>query len=177
MRAIVIGTSGTGKTTFARQLAQAVGAPHTEMDALHWGPDWTPHPLAQFRAAVDAASAGARWVIDGNYTAVRDLLWPRATHIVWLDYSRLRVFSQVLRRTLRRGVRQTPLWAGNRESLRRTLFTRGSILRWSWDTFEKNRRAYTRLRDGNAYPQLQWLEFRRPAEARAWLRRIRKLSQ
>ena len=122
MRAIVIGTSGTGKTTFARQLAQAVGAPHTEMDALHWGPDWTPHPLAQFRAAVDAASAGARWVIDGNYTAVRDLLWPRATHIVWLDYSRLRVFGQVLRRTLQRGVRQTPLWAGNRESLRRAFF-------------------------------------------------------
>ena len=47
----------------------------------------------------------------------------------------------------------------------------------SWDTFEKNRRACTRLRDGNVYPQLQWLEFRRPAEAQAWLRHIRKLSQ
>lgn len=97
--------------------------------------------------------------------------------MVWLDYGRATVMARVLRRTLRRVLLRQPLWAGNRESLRRTLFTRGSILRWSWDTFEKNRRACTRLRDGNAYPQLQWLEFRRPAEARAWLRRIRKLSQ
>ena len=169
MRAIVIGTSGTGKTTFARQLAQAVGAPHTEMDALHWGPDWTPHPLAQFRAAVDAASAGARWVIDGNYTAVRDLLWPRATHIVWLDYSRLRVFGQVLRRTLQRGVRQTPLWAGNRESLRRAFFSRDSILLWSLTTFDKNRRRYADLRAGGAWPQLQWVALPNPRQAQAWL--------
>ena len=97
--------------------------------------------------------------------------------MVWLDYGRATVMARVLRRTLRRVLLRQPLWAGNRESLRRTLFTRGSILRWSWDTFEKNRRAYTGLRDGNVYPQLQWLEFRRPAEAQAWLRHIRKLSQ
>ena len=169
MRAIVIGTSGTGKTTFARQLAQAIGAPHTEMDALYWGPDWTPHPLAQFRAAVDAASAGERWVIDGNYTAVRDLLWPRATHIVWLDYSRLRVFSQVLRRTLQRGVRQTPLWAGNRESLGRAFFSRDSILLWSLTTFDKNRRRYADLRAHGAWPQLQWVALPNPRQAHAWL--------
>ena len=176
-RILVVGTSGAGKSRLAGQLAAALGVPHVELDALYWGPDWTPRPRADFEAALRTATAAPAWVIDGNHGSARHLLRPHATHVVWLDYGRATVMARVLRRTLRRVLLRQPLWAGNRESLRRTLFTRGSILRWSWDTFEKNRRAYTRLRDGNAYPQLQWLEFRRPAEARAWLRRIRKLSQ
>ena len=176
-RILVVGTSGAGKSRLAGQLAAALGVPHVELDALYWGPDWTPRPRADFEAALRTATAAPAWVIDGNHGSARDLLWPHATHMVWLDYSRATVMARVLRRTLRRVLLRQPLWAGNRESLRRTLFTRGSILRWSWDTFEKNRRAYTGLRDGNVYPQLQWPEFRRPAEAQAWLRHIRKLSQ
>ena len=36
MRISVIGTSGAGKTTFARRLAEAVGAPYVELDAINW---------------------------------------------------------------------------------------------------------------------------------------------
>ena len=43
-RIAVIGTSGSGKTTLARTLAQQLDLPHTELDAIHWGPDWTPTP-------------------------------------------------------------------------------------------------------------------------------------
>ncbi|MFD1711268.1 toxin [Ottowia sp. GY511] len=172
MRAIVIGTSGTGKTTFARQLAGTIGAPHTELDALYWGPGWTPRPTEQFLAAVDAASAGERWVIDGNYAAARDLLWPRATHIVWLDYSRGRVFAQVLRRTLWRGLTRAPLWSGNRESLRTAFFSRESILWWSLTTFDKNRRKYAALRADGAFSQARWRVFAQPLQARAWLHEL-----
>lgn len=172
MRAIVIGTSGTGKTTFARQLAGTIGAPHTELDALYWGPGWTPRPTEQFLAAVDAASAGERWVIDGNYAAARDLLWPRATHIVWLDYSRGRVFTQVLRRTLWRGLTRAPLWSGNRESLRTALFSRESILLWSLTTFDKNRRRYRDLYTGGSYDGAEWRVFPAPRHARVWLERV-----
>lgn len=169
MRAIVIGTSGTGKTTFARQLARRIGAPHTELDALYWGPNWTPRPTEAFLSAVGQATAGDRWVLDGNYSAARDLIWPRATHIVWLNYGRVRVFMQVLRRTLRRGIVRELLWAGNRESLRKAFFSRDSILLWSLQTFDKNRRRYAALVGSDAWPQAQWVVLRSPEEGTRWL--------
>lgn len=36
------------------------------------------------------------WVADGNYSTVRDVLWSRATHVVWLNYGRFTAFSPLL---------------------------------------------------------------------------------
>ncbi|MDX1648999.1 MAG: hypothetical protein R3263_04015, partial [Myxococcota bacterium] len=99
-RVAVVGTSGAGKTVLARRLARLLGAPHVELDALHWGPGWTPAPEARFRARVTEALAGPRWVCDGNYRVVRDLVWARATAVVWLDYALPVVMGRVLARAL-----------------------------------------------------------------------------
>lgn len=172
MRIIVIGTSGSGKSTLAAELARVLHLPRTELDALYWGPGWTQNPAEQFLADVQVAAKGERWVIDGNYSAARDVLWPRATHIVWLNYSRPRVFTQVLRRTLQRAWSGAPLWAGNRESLRMAFLSKDSILLWSLKTFDKNRRRYGALRSSGAYAQARWVELRHPTQARAWLAQI-----
>ena len=52
MRILIAGPSGSGKTTFAARLGRILGIPHTEMDSLHWGPNWTPRP--SFEADVQA---------------------------------------------------------------------------------------------------------------------------
>src|SRR5205814_100321 len=97
-RIVVVGTSGSGKTTLARQVAARLGAPHVELDALHWGPNWTPH--ADFAQRVESALACDGWVVDGGYAIVRHIVWPPADTIVWLDYPMRVVFMQVLKRTL-----------------------------------------------------------------------------
>ena len=102
MRFVVVGTTGAGKSTFARKLASIIGGDHVELDALHWDADWTPRTRSEFEARVAAHTTGERWVADGNYSVVRNLVWTRATDIVWLDFSRTVVFSRVIRRTLRR---------------------------------------------------------------------------
>ena len=66
-RILVVGTSGAGKSRLAGQLAAALGVPHVELDALYWGPDWTPRPRADFEAGVRQAAAAPAWVIDGNH--------------------------------------------------------------------------------------------------------------
>src|SRR5690348_4236079 len=85
-RILILGRTGSGKTTLARELAAAVGVPHVELDSLYFGPQFTTVPLPVLRERTTAAIAGARWVTDGNKSAVRDLVWPRADTVIWLDY-------------------------------------------------------------------------------------------
>jgi len=113
-RISVVGTTGSGKTTFARELAQRLGVPHVELDALHWEPNWTEAPLEVFRARVDLALRGEAWVIDGNYSKVRDIIWSRADTVVWLDYALPIILWQLLKRTLKRVFIREELWGKNR---------------------------------------------------------------
>lgn len=85
-RILILGRTGSGKTTLARDLAAAIGVPHVELDALYFGPNFSTAPLAVLRDRTIAAVAGDRWVTDGNKSAVRDLVWPRADTVIWLDY-------------------------------------------------------------------------------------------
>jgi adenylate kinase family enzyme len=68
-RVNVKGISGSGKSTFAVELARRLELPYIELDALHHGPNWSEPAAEEFRvrvrAAMDAAPGG--WVIDGNY--------------------------------------------------------------------------------------------------------------
>lgn len=169
MRVVVVGTSGAGKSTFAAALARTLQTRHIELDQLFWGPHWQPVAAQQFAEATAQAAQGAAWVADGNYSAVREQLWPRATHIVWLNYGRRTVFSRVLWRTIHRAALGSELFHGNRETWSKAFLSRDSIVLWSLQTFAKNRRKYRSLRDSGQYPHLQWLEFQRPQQARQWL--------
>src|ERR671938_1049109 len=85
-RILILGRTGSGKTTLARELAAVLDVPHVELDSLYFGPNFSTAPLSLLRERTSAAIAADRWVADGNKRAVRDLVWPRADTIVWLDY-------------------------------------------------------------------------------------------
>jgi adenylate kinase family enzyme len=97
-----VGTSGVGKSTFASLLARGLGCPFLELDSVFHQADWVPLALDSFRAQVADFAAGERWVIDGNYSKVRDLVWARADTVVWLDLPRRVVMRRLVWRTLRR---------------------------------------------------------------------------
>lgn len=77
-RVAVVGTTGAGKTTFARPLAEIVDAKHVELDALYHGPNWTPSEPDVRPDRVGDAIACERWVTDGNYGDARPLVWAAA---------------------------------------------------------------------------------------------------
>ena len=117
------------------------------------------------RDRVAAAVAGEAWVVDGNYLDVSDLVWPRATRVVWLDLPYHVVLTRVVLRTFRRGLRREVLWNGNREPLWRNLATRESIIWWAVTTFHRRRETYTRLRDTPGSPPFVHLRSAREVEA------------
>ena len=175
-RVIVIGTSCCGKSTFSKQLARALKCPLIELDSLYWEPNWVERQADDFRQEVESAVAVDCWVVDGNYGTVRDVIWPRATSAIWLNYAFGTVLGRAFIRTFRRSWSGEVLYSGNRESLARAFFSRDSILWWVISSFRRRRRAYQELCETNRYPQLKWLEFRNPADAERFLRSMEESS-
>jgi adenylate kinase family enzyme len=143
-RISVVGASGAGKSTVARQLASSLGVPFVELDAIYHQPGWAPLPAAEFRRRVAPLTAGDGWVIDGNYSAVRPLVWARADTVVWLDFPRHLVMRQVIWRTLRRVTFRTELWNGNREQWSNLMswVPEESIISWAWHRHAVYRERY-----------------------------------
>ena len=98
----VVGTTGAGKTTVARRLSEVLCISHVEIDSLFWESNWAPVPVDILAQRVTEATSPCRWVLDGNYSVIRDLIWPKATGIVWLDYPFPVVFLRLFSRTVRR---------------------------------------------------------------------------
>ena len=173
-RIVVVGTSCAGKSTLAQQLAERLASPHIELDALYWLADWQPRDRSDFRARVSAVLAQDCWVIDGNYGSVRELVWPRATAVLWLNYGFGGIFWRALRRTTRRVLFREQLYSGNRETARKAFFSRDSIIWWVATSYHQRRKEYRRLFDGEDYSHLAKIEFRHPSETLRFLEQIER---
>ena len=167
-RVVVVGTSGSGKTTFAREIAGLLGSPHVELDALYWGPDWSVR--ADFVERVGVEAARPVWVMDGNYSLIRDIVWPRSTAIVWLDYSLGLTFTRALRRTVRRMLARERLWSSNRETLWAAFVDRDWILWWVLRTYWRRRREMPTLMARAEFAHVVFSAMRTPRDAEAFLR-------
>lgn len=168
----VVGTSGSGKSTFAQRLAERMQVPYVELDELNWQPNWTEAVDEVLFSRLEDALQGDAWVLDGNYKKTIPVKWRRVEMIVWLDMPFWLTFYQVLVRTFRRSLRNEELWAGNRESLSKAFFSRDSILLWSLSTYRENRRKYLQLMASNDYPHIQFVQIRSRAEQEAFLLQV-----
>ena len=117
-RVVVIGTTGSGKSTLAERLSEQTGLRVVELDALFWGRDWQGAPVELFRHRVERETRDDGWIVVGNYSQVRDLVWRPADTLVWLDLPLSLVMWRLVRRTVRRVTTREDLWGtGNREIL------------------------------------------------------------
>jgi adenylate kinase family enzyme len=173
-RVVVVGATGSGKSTFAQRLAARLGTEYVELDELFWDADWTEAAPDIFRARVDRATAGSRWVVAGNYGRVRDLLWPRADTVVWLDYAFPLVLHRLTVRTVRRAVTREILWNGNREYFWEhcRLWSQKSLFHWLIKTYWAYRREFPVLFAQPAHAHLRIARLRRPREAETWLAQL-----
>ena len=173
-RIVIIGTSGSGKTTLAGQIATRLGMPHIELDALHWEPNWQEAPVEVFRARVETSLSGTEWVVDGNYSKVRDLTWGRADTLIWLNYRFELVMSRIVRRTVSRAVMRKELWNGNRERWQNIFRPNRdeNIILWSLTTHHKREREYPVLLAQPEYARLKILRLKSPREVADLLARL-----
>jgi adenylate kinase family enzyme len=165
-RILVAGVSGAGKTTLARRISERLDVPHTEIDGLFHGADWTPRP--EFTADVRRLAAGAEWVTEWQYDAARPQLAARAGLLVWLDLPYPLVLARVVRRTVRRSLRSEVLWNGNVEpGMLHAILDRDGVIRWSVSTRRRYRELVPALEP--LHPGLAIVRLRSPREVERWL--------
>lgn len=124
----MIGNAGSGKTTFARALAQPLGVPHVELDALFWQPGWVETPPDEFKQRVSAVLTPEGWVADGNY--------------------RSKLGTYVLDQADR-------LWGTNVEPWHEAFFSRKSLLWWLLKTHRRWHRQLPGLLAAYRYVRLR----------------------
>jgi len=169
-RICVVGTTGSGKSMLASELARRLQLPYVELDALHWGPNWTHCTDEEMRQRADEATRDDAWVVDGNYGIIRDLTWPRAEAVVWLDYPLPLILWRLWKRTWKRVLTKENLWGTNKERLWPQFFSKDSLFLWALQTYRRRKRTYAALISAPEYASLKVYHFKTPCETEAWLR-------
>jgi len=178
-RILILGRTGSGKTTLARELAAALGVPHVELDSLYFGPDFSRAPLSLLRERTSAAIAGDRWVTDGNKRAVRDLVWPRADTIIWLDYP---VYMSFWRLAKRARTRTSALSAqaaqtGRRTGLPKQMLAAARGVLTALRSHRGQRREYPSMFNQPANQHLAVARLRSPRATRQWMARVTEVAR
>jgi len=171
-RTLVVGTSGSGKTTFAAALAKRLGYPHIELDAFFWKPcppRWESRGAQEFTEGLAPEIARECWIADGNHRAARDLLIARATCVIWLRYPLPLVFARALRRTVRRVATREPSHGGNVETFAGAFLSFDGI---PWWVLRMHRRRTWEFTDTGLRARVPVHELQSPAQAAAFLHEV-----
>jgi adenylate kinase family enzyme len=99
-RILVIGSSGSGKSTFARRLGELLSLEVIHLDKLFWHSGWRETPKDEWRIKVAKSLQGDSWIIDGNYSATMDLRLPVCDTVIFLETPRITCVYRILKRVV-----------------------------------------------------------------------------
>lgn len=110
---LVIGSPGSGKTTFSLRLGEALAIPVVHLDRLNWYGNWQTRTKDDFEALLREALASDRFIVDGNYAHTLPMRLERCDTVVFLDYPTVVSLFGVLRRIIRNHGKSRPDMGGN----------------------------------------------------------------
>lgn len=164
-RIVVLGTSGSGKTTVAKKIATHYGIKHIELDVLYWNPDWVATPMPEFLQKIkQAISEQESWVVCGNYNVAKQVTLPCSTDIIWLDYPLHVNLWRAFKRSVRRILKSEVPFNGCRETFSHLLFSKESILLWILQTHRRRRKEFNKLLTKENFPETRIIRIRNDEE-------------
>ena len=168
-----IGSSSSGKTTLAKKLSIKLNIEHKELDYFFWEADWKESSLKDFRDRVDPFTKQDKWIVDENFSRVNDLVWARATDIIWLDYPLNIILKQFVIRSISRTLNQELLWHNNKESFWNSMLSPNSLLLWILKTYKKRKKKYEHQISSKEFPDVRYHRLRNPKETEDFLNKLK----
>ena len=83
---IVLGCSGSGKSTFSEKLCDVTGLPLFHLDAIWWNPDRSHISREEFDQKLDEILQTDKWIIDGDYSRTYEIRFHSCDTVIFLDY-------------------------------------------------------------------------------------------
>lgn len=167
----IVGTSGSGKSTFAKALAGKMNCPYVEMDGIWWKENWQNVSDEEFFEELETALATDVWVLDGNYTRSTPVKWKNVQMIIWLDFPFHITLYRAIKRAISRWISQEELWHGNKESLPK-LLSKDSIVWWTITTYKKNAAKYEALMKEERFAHIKFVRLRSQRDVDSFLHSV-----
>ncbi|MGE7308093.1 AAA family ATPase [Priestia megaterium] len=99
-KVIIIGSPGSGKSTFSKKLAEVTALPLIHLDDLYWEVGWVPTPEYQWQHIVKDLVKKDKYIIDGNYASSLDIRLQNADTVILLDTPLIICLYRIVKRTL-----------------------------------------------------------------------------
>lgn len=117
-RILILGSSGSGKSTFANVLGDKLGMDVIHLDSYFWKPNWTEAPESEWNQTLIHLLRKESWIMDGNYSNSLKLRLEYADTVIFLDYNRLTCLYRCIKRYLKfRGTNRPELALGCNEKI------------------------------------------------------------
>lgn len=100
-RILVLGCSGSGKSTFAKLLGKKLNLEVYHLDQYFHDPGWVPKDQSEFQKSVNEIVAKKQWIIDGTYSSILKERVLKTDAIYFYDYSKYFCIYRVIKRSLR----------------------------------------------------------------------------
>lgn len=97
---IIIGSGGSGKSTFSMLLGKQYNLPVYHLDKLYWQPRWIKTPNEEWENTLINLWKNKRWILDGNYKSTLDIRLAACDTVIFLDINRYTCIYRAIKRTL-----------------------------------------------------------------------------
>ena len=170
----VIGTSGSGKSTLAKRIAEAKALPYVELDRIFWGPNWYSSTDEELFENLRTEISGDKWILDGNYTRTIPIKWESVDIVVWIDLPFYLTLIQAVKRAFLRSLRQEELWpeTGNRESFKKSFFSKDSIILWTIKTYKINKERNEKHMIDERFSHIKFIRLKSRKDINEFLSRL-----
>ena len=153
-RIVIIGNSGSGKTTMGDRLAAEHALPHLDLDSLAWESPGVRRPLEESIAMMHAfVEANLEWIVEGCYSGLVESILPFATELRFLNPG-----IDACVRNCRARPFEPHKYASREEQNARLEFLLSWVREYAVRDDEYSLAAHRRLFDAFAGPKLEYTE-------------------
>lgn len=167
----VVGGPGSGKSSLARGLADALNIFYIELDSINWLENWESMGESKFRNEISTLISEHEdgWVVDGSYhQRLGELVRDKADTIVFLKIPLFITVPRVFVRSIRRIVTKELLWGKNQETLKGAM----NLLWWTAKYHRERKAKMKQLAKELESTDTKYYEFTRNKHAREWLKDV-----